>query len=286
MTLRNCTISLFFLAFIAIAPAASAQDLARYESAIRSGTAEEKRSALFDLRNLKSAEASRIASVALRDVDPSVRATAAMSVVFLPADEAVAALTPNLGDKESFVRAEAASALGAVRSTLAIGPLNEIINKDDSLAVRGAALVALGEIGDASAVETLTEFLRSKPKASNSFERRSAARAIGRIAQTIQYGRYEPTAPGSFLPPKFKTRGELRDLETAFPVFRDAVTLLKTIVSGDRDTADTRREAAYALGSISKGSAAFLEYCANSADYYLAEICREGILRATPAEKR
>lgn len=268
------------------ATVSAAQDLARLESAVRNGTSEEKRTALFDLRNLRSAEASRIAATALNDPDPAVRATAAMSVVFLPADEAVAALTPNLGDKESFVRAEAASAFGSVRSPLSVAPLIEVINKDDSLAVRGAALVSLGEIGDASAIGPLTEFLRSKPKASNSFERRSAARAIGRIAQLLQSGRSDVTTPESFLPAKYKTRRELRDLEAAFPEFRDAVTLLKNIVNGDRDAPDTRREAAFALGSISKSTAAFLENCANSPDRYLAEICREGVLRASPAENR
>lgn len=283
---RIFTISFVLAAIISFTATVSAQDLARFESAIRTGTSEEKRTALFDVRNLRSAEASRTAVVALSDPDPAVRATAAMSVVFLPAEEAVAALTPNLGDKESFVRAEAASALGSVRSPLAVAPLIEVINKDDSLAVRGAALVALGEIGDASAIGPLTEFLRSKPKASNSFERRSAARAIGRIAQLLQSGRYDRTTPESFLPPKYKTRRELRDLETAYPDFRDAVTLLKNIVNGDRDAADTRREAAFALGSISKSTAAFLEICANSPDTYLAEICREGFLRASSADNR
>ncbi len=271
---------------VSCAVASRAQDLSPLENAIRAGSSEEKRTALSDLRNLRTAEASRIAAVALSDPDAAVRATAAMSVVSLPKDEAVAALTPNLSDKEAFVRAEAASALGVVRSALAIGPLTEAINQDDSLAVRGAALRALGDIGDAAAVAALTEFLRTKPKESNAFERRSAARSIGRIAQTIQSGGYDVTTPESFLPPKYKTRRELRDLEAAYPDFGDAVTVLKMIVAGKRDTADTRREAAYALGSISKNSVAFLENCALSPDTYLSEICREGVLRASPAEKR
>ncbi|MBK7705500.1 MAG: HEAT repeat domain-containing protein [Acidobacteria bacterium] len=284
---RTSASALFlFLVIASSAFAVRAQDLSRFADAIRAGTSEEKRTALFDLRNLRTAEASRIAAAALSDPDAAVRATAAMSVVFLPKDEAVTALTPNLSDKDAFVRGETASALGAVRSALAIDALTEVINRDPSLAVRGAALRALGDIGDAKAVPALTDFLIAKPKESNGFERRSAARSIGRIAQTLQSGGYDLTTPESFLPPKYKTAREVRDLEAAYPVFREAVRVLKTVVVGKRDAADTRREAAYALGAISKNSIAFLENCAQSPDVYLAEICREGALRAAPAEKR
>ncbi|MBK8812851.1 MAG: HEAT repeat domain-containing protein [Acidobacteria bacterium] len=284
---RTSASALFlFLVIASSAFAVRAQDLSRFADAIRAGTSEEKRTALFDLRNLRTAEASRIAAAALSDPDAAVRATAAMSVVFLPKDEAVTALTPNLSDKDAFVRGETASALGTVRSALAIDALTEVINRDPSLAVRGAALRALGDIGDAKAVPALTDFLIAKPKESNGFERRSAARSIGRIAQTLQSGGYDLTTPESFLPPKYKTAREVRDLEAAYPVFREAVRVLKTVVAGKRDAADTRREAAYALGAISKNSIAFLENCAQSPDVYLAEICREGALRASPAEKR
>ena len=51
---------------------------------------------------------------ALSDNEPIVRATAASSVTFLPKPEAAAALLPLLGDKDEFVRREAAYALGVV----------------------------------------------------------------------------------------------------------------------------------------------------------------------------
>src|SRR5438128_1654275 len=67
--------------------------------AVRSGTTEVKRSALLEIRNLKSAEASRLAIPALRDSDEIVRATAAFSVIYLPKDEAFTVLLPLLQDK-------------------------------------------------------------------------------------------------------------------------------------------------------------------------------------------
>ncbi|MDM7922537.1 MAG: hypothetical protein QUS14_09590, partial [Pyrinomonadaceae bacterium] len=51
--------------------------LAELEQSIRSGDVEAKREALFQIRNLRSAEASRLAIPALKDANEIVRATAA-----------------------------------------------------------------------------------------------------------------------------------------------------------------------------------------------------------------
>ena len=93
-----------------------AQDLTSLETAIRTGSVEQKRDALFQIRNLRSETASRAAIPGLRDPDPIVRATAASSAVFLPKPEAIAALAPLLADKDPFVRKEAAYSLGKVES--------------------------------------------------------------------------------------------------------------------------------------------------------------------------
>jgi HEAT repeat protein len=123
---------LFFAFFVCFAANSSAQTLENLAGQIRSGNSEQKRSALFELRNRQSAEASRIALPALRDADEIVRATAAFSVIFLPADEAFNALAPNLQDKAEIVRRETAYALGKIQNSSAINPLIQTFQKDKS----------------------------------------------------------------------------------------------------------------------------------------------------------
>src|SRR5262245_13884379 len=61
----------------------TSDNAARLQRMIVNGSVEEKRTALFEIRNLRSAEASLIAVPALKDADELVRATAASSVVFI-----------------------------------------------------------------------------------------------------------------------------------------------------------------------------------------------------------
>src|SRR2546423_12105233 len=89
-----------------------AQNLESLSIQIRSGNVEQKREALFQIRNLRTQEASRTAIPALKDRNEMVRATAATSVVFLPKLDATAVLFPLLADKAPFVRREAAYAMG------------------------------------------------------------------------------------------------------------------------------------------------------------------------------
>src|SRR5215207_11219306 len=91
-----------------------AQTAGRLKQQIQKGSSEEKRSALSEIRRLRSAEASSIAVPALRDADIMVRATATASVIFLPKQEAARALMPLLSDRNEFVRQETAYALGRV----------------------------------------------------------------------------------------------------------------------------------------------------------------------------
>src|SRR4051812_47295357 len=74
------------------------QDIATLTERLHSGSKEDKRTALMQLRSLRSEEASRVAVSALKDKSPIVRATAASSVLFLPRAEAAAALLPLLDD--------------------------------------------------------------------------------------------------------------------------------------------------------------------------------------------
>jgi HEAT repeat protein len=241
---------------------------------------ERKRDALLELRNYRTADASRIAAAALKDSSEIVRATAAASVVFLPMDEAAQNLIPLLKDKKPFVRREAAYALGAVRNPNAIDSLVQISQKDKVLEVRNAAIIALGEIGDAAAIGELVKFLRRKPQANEEFTRRSAARAVGQIAQIIRSGRIKVVTPENFLPDRYKTIGAPArpKLSEAFPAFGAAIGVLIQTLGDRREFPDVKREAAFALGAIGDAAAIqVLQTYLDSEDYYLAEICREAL---------
>lgn len=257
-----------------------AQNLENLAAQIRSGSTEQKRDALFEIRNLQNAEASRRALPALRDADEIVRATAAFSVIYLPKAEAFAALLPLLSDKSEIVRRETAYALGAVQTAAAVSPLIQLFQKDKILEVRTASAIALGATGDASAVPALTRLLEQKPVEETEFLRRSAARAVGQIAQYIQTNEIKVLTPESFLPEKYKFQPNQTylNLSEKNPVFRASVEVLIKVLQNARETDDTRREAAFALGALGDASAlAVLRSHLNSTDYYLAEICRESL---------
>lgn len=226
---------------------------------IKNGNIEQKRDALFQIRNLESAEASRVAIPALRDASEIVRATAAFSVIFLPKEEAAQALLPLLQDKYELVRRESAYALGKVQNPSTVRSLIEILQKDKILEVRNACAIALGEIGDAGAVDALTQILKKTPAEKEEFLRRSAARSIGQIAVSVQIG-------------------EKPSLIETFPPFRSAVNILIETLQNGRESQDVKREAAFALGAIRDESAIpVLEANVNNKDYYLSEICKEAL---------
>jgi HEAT repeat protein len=266
--------------FFVFAGNSFAQNLESLAEAVRSGTTEVKRTALLQIRNLNSAEASRLAVPALRDSSEIVRATAAFSVIYLPKEEAAPLLLPLLSDKSTLVRREAAYALGKVRDTTVVSPLIQILQKDKIAEVRNAAAIALGEIGDVNAVDILTQILQKKPKDEDEFTRRSAARSIGQIAQIIQTGETEIVTPTSFLPDKFKAveTPKYPNLIEAFPSFRPAATVLIQTLQNPREFQDVKREAAFALGAIGdKAAIPVLQANLNNEDYYLAEICKEAL---------
>lgn len=257
-------------------------DLSVLRENLERGDTEAKRSALFQIRNLRSADASRLALPALSDKDEIVRATAAGAVVFLPSGEAAQALLPLLSDKAEMVRREAAYALGEAGDPSAVNALTTLLHRDKIIEVKGAAAIALGRIGDPGAVETLHSILQDKPNDDNEFIRRSAARSIGQIAQFIQTGRIDRLTPQNFLPEKFKQidKPKYPKLAAQFPAFGPAIPTLIKVLQNKNEADDTRREAAYALGTIGDMSALpALQTGLTSADPYLAEICKEAIAK-------
>ena len=142
-----------------------------------SGDIEQKRSALFEIRNLKTEQASKLAVPALKDFNEIVRATAASSVIFLPQSEAASVVVPLLGDKLPFVRREAAFALGMIGHWSATDRLISVIKNDKDDEVRNAAVAAIGKAGDLDGISVLVGILKGKPIESNEMFRRSSARS-------------------------------------------------------------------------------------------------------------
>lgn len=273
-------LSLFYLAFLAsFAVNSSAQNLDSLALSLRSGTSEQKRDALFQIRNSQTEQASRLAIPALNDADEMVRATATSAVVYLPPADAAQVLTSLLADKQPFVRKEAAYALGIVRDRSATMSLLRLLEREKDIEVKSSVVIAVGEIGDISAVETLNKLLSERPKGETEFLRRSAARSIGQIAQIVKTGKAYIVTPQNFLPEKFK-QNEGRDITKEFPVFGAAVAKLSGVLQSKNESDDTRREAAFALGAIgSSSSINILQSYQNSSDPYLAEISREALLK-------
>ena len=225
---------------------------------VRLGSAdvEEKRDALTRLGTLHHPDASRAAVSALSDPLPIIRATAATSILSLPSDEAATNLLPLLADKDEFVRRETCYALGKTRSRLAVPKLSELLLTDKEDGVRGAAAVALGEIGDSAGLVPLAGVLNpqlaatssSKKKKSrreqNPFVLRSAARALGQIGN------------------------------------RAGSTALMMVLADEKAEDDLRREAAIALGRIGDAaSLPALRAALSSRDPYLALAANEAIRR-------
>ena len=280
-------IRLFFFTFLAILASAGStfsQDLDQLAKQLRSGSTEEKRTALMQLRSLRSADASRIAVAGLGDNAAIVRATAASSVTFLPAPEAAAALLPLLNDKDEFVRKEVAYSLGDVGDPASTPQLTHTVTSDKSPEVRVSAAVAIGKLGNPDAVPTLVKILGDRPTEANEVLRRAAARSIGQIAQIMRSGKVKVVTPQNFLTEKYKDISP-RPSPDLLANFSSAVPVLTRILDSARESDDTRREAAFALGAIGDPSArSLLSKYASSSDPYLAEISKEALLKLDKVE--
>ncbi len=215
---------------------------------------EERRDALMQLGALRRAEASRVALPALADPAPIVRATAAYALAALPAEESVSALTPLLTDKDEFLRQQVCYALGVTRSRAAVAPLVERLTMDKLDSVRAAAAVALGQIGDDSAVVALAEVL--SPRSTSPASRK----------------KFKPEKNEFILRAAAHSLGEIRS--------RAGVPSLIETLSNERNASDVRREAARSLGLIGDSAAVpVLQAAKLEADAYLSQIATEALRR-------
>ncbi len=235
---------------------------------------------LFELKKIGTAEASTVALPALKSNDELVRATAASAVVWLPGNEAVAVLLPLLADKSEFVRREGSLALGKVGDPTAALSLIQLAENEKVLEVKNAAIIALGNIGESRAIKPLVEILSEKPKEDAEVTRRSAARSIGQIAAKINNDQEPAVTPKNFLPLKYKEIEPEKNTAARSEYFTKVVPVLIKVLNNKKEAIDTRREAAAALGFIADpASFAAIKICSQSSDPYLAEICKEAILR-------
>jgi HEAT repeat protein len=284
------------LLFLFAAPSLAQSNLDHLKDQITDGSVEDKRDALFIIRNLHSEEASRIAVAALTDTDEVVRASAAVAVISLPGRRAAALIIPLLNDEAEFVRIEAAFALGelgavvdAVRAAgvltdLAIGDavrpaLVRTLEHDKSVRVRSAAAVALGHGAYGFGIDVLTAVLKTKPREEDEYLRRAAARSIGQIVKIERTGKPEIITPQNFLADKYKSNYWGPE-STMVYWSSDTVDTLIKVVKDAKEAEDTRREAAFALGNLyAHSSVPALRACLTSPDPYLAETCKEALIK-------
>jgi HEAT repeat protein len=246
----------FLIVLAGLAGMAGAQDLDYFRSALSSDNIEAKRTVLLQITNMHNEAASRVAVLALSDRNELVRATAASAVISLPPVEAARTLMPLFNDKAAFVRTEAAYALGKVGDNSSVKALTTTLQNDGAKEARAAAAISLGLIGDAAAVKALAGVFQKGPSEDNEFIRRSAARAIGQIAQAV----HQKAAPFDMT------------------AFRPAVPVLIKALDNSKETGDTRRESAAALGWIGDPAAAgVLRSQLSSADNYLADLSRQAL---------
>jgi HEAT repeat protein len=155
------------------------------------------------------------------------------------------------------VRQQVAYALGGTRSSAAVPALIErLTDKKDS--VRGAAAVALGQIGDATAVNSLSYLLnppagsgpsKKSKREGNPLVLRAAAHALGQIGN------------------------------------RAALPALILVLQDEKAEGDVRREAATALGLIGDAAARpALNSVLMAPDPYLSQAAHEALKKISRSQ--
>jgi HEAT repeat protein len=138
--------------------------------------------------------------------------------------------------------------------------------------------VALGEIGDATAVEALVKVLQKSPIEDEEFLRRAVARAIGQIAETTLQKEF--LAQSEIKNYDTYIKENRKNLSSKYPSLRSSIGVLIQVLQNSKESDDAKRETAFALGAIGDGSAtAVLTSKLAAEDYYLAEISRAALAK-------
>jgi HEAT repeat protein len=140
-----------------------------------------RKSAAYALGKLRYDQSVAALTSALHDKDLEVRGAAAVSLGEYEGPAAITALIAALSEKSEFVQERAARALGRYgpASASAVSTLMKLLTGDAVHGVKLHAAIALGQIGDRSAVPALEKAARDK----DPYVSRAALEALKTIAE-------------------------------------------------------------------------------------------------------
>lgn len=234
--------------------------IARERARLMSDDEEARFDAVIRLGALGRRDAAQVAVAGLDDKSVRVRAAAVNAIGRLSQLDLTVNLLKALADKNEFVREQAAFAAGNAPNgnQIIANRLIEILRTDNSAAVSGAVVFALGNLRSETAVPDLIEVLNYTQQSRGLFRRSSRRRRI----QGNEFVRREAAI----------ALGLIGD--------RRAVPTLIAQLNGERTPDDVRREAARALGLIGDVSArGALQAVLTARDVYLAEIAFNALRR-------
>ena len=143
-----------------------------------------RKCAAYALGKLRSPQSVTALTSALHDKDLEVRGAAAVALGEYESQDptTIGALTAALSDRSEFVRERSARALGRYgrTSASAVPSLIRLLTSDPSHGVKLQTAIALGEIGDRSALPSLETATHDK----NPYVSRAATEALKRIAES------------------------------------------------------------------------------------------------------
>lgn len=120
-----------------------------------------RKQAAYALGELQSSESRSSLIVALRDKNAEMRGAAAFALGQYRDESAIEPLIVALKDKSDFVRAQSARALGRHAASRAVAALIEMLLSDRDNEVKRQTALALGLIGEASALPALRQASQS-----------------------------------------------------------------------------------------------------------------------------
>jgi HEAT repeat protein len=178
----------------------------------------------------------------LADPSPKVRMNVAYSLGEIGAVEAVEPLIKLLKDEDGEVVRMTVIALGLLKDPRATEPICKVMDRDDANVrhednpnIRYEALIALGEIGDPRAVDTLVDLLADKELGP------STANILGNFKSEYVFGKVTKKLHNSN--PTVRTNAI-----AVFEYNQDPAAVPLLIKMLDDKSPEVRREAAFALG--------------------------------------